>query len=228
MDKKYIVKKKYDDIKFLPEVKIWEDVNNITIGKKDYLWINNGYKPNVNIKVFHTDKFICLKFKVFEKKVTIKHTKFGSDVWKDSCVEFFINPFPEHSKKYFNIEINALGIPLIGVGESGNDSKRYYFNEKEIKDWEIISSINEPIVGEHGNDFWTLHYKIPKIFFEDYYERDFTNIKGNANFYKCGDETEYEHYGAWNKVVSEKPNFHLPEYFGEIYFTEKSEFRNNE
>ncbi|MCK7480493.1 MAG: carbohydrate-binding family 9-like protein [Candidatus Moduliflexus flocculans] len=39
-----------------------------------------------------------------------------------------------------------------------------------------------------------------------------------ANFYKCGDETEFPHYGAWSPVETPAPDFHRPEFFGEIVF----------
>ena len=37
-------------------------------------------------------------------------------------------------------------------------------------------------------------------------------------FYKCGDETEFKHRGMWNIINNPKPDFHLPEYFGNIIF----------
>jgi hypothetical protein len=216
--KKYdIIKKQYGNAGINNE-NIWQDIPSAIIDKDSYLWLNNGYKPRVEIKVFHTTESICLYFKVYEREVAIKHTEFGSDVWKDSCVEFFINPFPEHSKEYFNIEINALGVPLIGVGKSGKDSKRYYFKQNEINNWEIIPSITEPVNGIHGKEFWTLRYKIPKSFFEEFYNKKINGKKGIANFYKCGDETKYPHFGAWSRIVNNKPNFHLPQFFGEILF----------
>ncbi len=219
--KKYIVIKKENDVTNFQDEIFWNDVNELVISDESYLWVNNGYKPKVVVKVFHTEKNIYLNFKVFEKKVTIKYTEFGETVWKDSCVEFFINPFPNLSKEYFNIEINAMGVPLIGVRKIDNKSKPYYFKEGEVKNWEIISSIKKPIIGEHGNDFWTLHLKIPKLFFEKHYGEKFNTKNGIANFYKCGDETEFEHYGAWNRIENSKPNFHLPQYFGEINFDSK-------
>ncbi|MDR2968576.1 MAG: hypothetical protein LBV32_03105, partial [Tannerellaceae bacterium] len=39
-------------------------------------------------------------------------------------------------------------------------------------------------------------------------------IKGN--FYKCADGTKYPHYLSWSPVGTEHPDFHRPEYFGEI------------
>ena len=39
-------------------------------------------------------------------------------------------------------------------------------------------------------------------------------IKGN--FYKCGDETPVPHFGMWSPVDNETPDFHRPEFFGEL------------
>ena len=37
-----------------------------------------------------------------------------------------------------------------------------------------------------------------------------------GNFYKCGDETEFPHYGMWSEAVSDTPDFHRPECFGRL------------
>ena len=37
-----------------------------------------------------------------------------------------------------------------------------------------------------------------------------------GNFYKCGDDTKYPHFGCWNEVVWEEPDFHRPECFGDL------------
>lgn len=38
----------------------------------------------------------------------------------------------------------------------------------------------------------------------------------HANFYKCGEKTEYPHFGVWKHPGTPKPDFHRPESFGEI------------
>ena len=38
-----------------------------------------------------------------------------------------------------------------------------------------------------------------------------------GNFYKCGDATEMPHYLSWNPIQTERPDFHRPEFFGELY-----------
>ena len=195
---------------------LWSDIAPLFI--EQYKWVQNKYTPRVSVRLFHTNSHIYLYYKVPEERIAIRHTSFGSDVYKDSCVEFFVNPFPESSDEYVNIEMNALGVLLVGIGKDGDDTKRYYFKEEEVKGFKTISSVKRPVVGLHGADYWTLHVKIPKNFFEKRYRQKFTVKNARANFNKCGDETEVEHYGSWNEVISPTPNFHLPEYFGDLVF----------
>ncbi|MGN1071022.1 MAG: carbohydrate-binding family 9-like protein [Candidatus Fimadaptatus sp.] len=35
-----------------------------------------------------------------------------------------------------------------------------------------------------------------------------------GNVYKGGGKTRFEHYGMWNPVTSDHPDFHRPESFG--------------
>jgi hypothetical protein len=37
-----------------------------------------------------------------------------------------------------------------------------------------------------------------------------------ANFYKCGDKTAHPHYLSWSPIETPKPDFHRPEFFGEL------------
>ncbi|TSA23042.1 hypothetical protein D4R75_04265 [bacterium] len=212
----YSVIKKHQNLDDFTRPALWADISALFIA--NYKWVQNKYAPQVSVKVFHTDKFIYVHYLVLEDRITIRHTSFGSDVFKDSCVEFFLNPFPESSEEYVNMEMNALGVLLIGVGKDGDDSKRHYFKEEDTEGFEIISSIKHPVVGSHGSAYWTLHARIPKSFFEKHYGRKFVDKATIANFNKCGDETEFEHYGSWSEVVNPTPNFHLPQYFGKLIF----------
>ena len=38
-----------------------------------------------------------------------------------------------------------------------------------------------------------------------------------GNFYKCTDETMNPHFVSWSPIDLPEPNFHCPEFFGEIY-----------
>ncbi|WP_084054648.1 carbohydrate-binding family 9-like protein [Caldicoprobacter faecalis] len=59
---------------------------------------------------------------------------------------------------------------------------------------------------------------IPFYFIEKYYGgQDFRCGKRiKANFYKCGDKTKYPHWGCWNRIDTPHPDFHRPEFFGDL------------
>lgn len=69
-------------------------------------------------------------------------------------------------------------------------------------------------------DGWDVTYELPfkllRLFFPEFAPSG--TIRGN--FYKCGDLTAQEHYLAWNRVDAECPDFHRPEYFGTMSFSE--------
>lgn len=37
-----------------------------------------------------------------------------------------------------------------------------------------------------------------------------------GNFQKCGDDTVFPHFTTWNYIDVPKPDFHRPEFFGEM------------
>ena len=39
-----------------------------------------------------------------------------------------------------------------------------------------------------------------------------------ANFYKCGDGTSVPHFLSWSHIETETPDFHCPEFFGNMHF----------
>ena len=42
--------------------------------------------------------------------------------------------------------------------------------------------------------------------------------KIRANFYKCADDTDSMHFVSWSPIETENPDFHRPDFFGELYF----------
>lgn len=37
-----------------------------------------------------------------------------------------------------------------------------------------------------------------------------------GNFFKCAEKSEHPHYGCWAPVDLPRPDFHSPDYFGEL------------
>jgi Carbohydrate-binding family 9 len=197
------------------EPSLWSTIPALNISH--YLWLDNGYRPHVEVRLCHSQQSLYVHFDVFEAKIRVRYTRFQDPVYKDSCVEFFVDLFPERKAGYINFETNALGAMLVAIGPDRN--RRIPIPKADLKGLEIVSSIKRPISGYHGAEFWTLAYKIPLRLFEQYYgSRIKSGHIARANFYKCGDETETPHFGAWSPIQSPQPDFHRPEFFGRLIF----------
>lgn len=172
------------------------------------LWGTENYKPEVYAQIAYDDEGFIIKFTVHEKNPKCDRKNHLEFVHLDSCIEWFVNFAPEKTDKYFNFEINAAG--AMNVGFRKNREECELLTEDEINLFNIKTEIFD--------DYWTGMYKIPFDFIStkiDGYK--FTkNSKIKTNLYKCGEETEYEHYMSCFDIPLKKPDFHCPQYFGEM------------
>ncbi len=180
----------------------------------NYLWMENDYKPRTEVRLLYSKEYLFTGFKVFEKEITATYTEINSPVYKDSCVEAFLSLEPERNTNYFNFEINAIGTIYAAFGKKG---KRKVLSVEEISRIKIYSALSEPFTGQIENLFWEIKLAVPFKLLSKYFEIE-NGKEMYANFYKCGDETKEKHYGVWSPVVSDKPDFHLPQYFGKLIF----------
>lgn len=198
-----------------PSAALWESIPKAEI--KYFPWDVNGYKPEAYARAFYTDTHIYINLRAYEKKIKALYLNENEPVYKDSCLEFFIKPNPEKDGRYMNFEMNSYGTLLLGLGENRNGrSKPDITNSKSL--FNIKTSVEKGGADKYAGEFWNIEYSIPLSFLEKYFGKvEFIpGKKMKANFYKCGDETEFEHYGCWNLVENSEPDFHRPEFFGEL------------
>lgn len=192
---------------------IWQSISKIEIDC--FPWDTNGYMPKSEVQMFYTDKYFKLRFSTQERDVRATYLNLQDPVYQDSCMEFFMMPDTQGEGKYLNFEFNAFGTLLLGMGN--NRHNRVSVNVDPAI-FEIKTSLNSDNIDRYDGSNWTIEFKIPFDFLDKYFKKiDF--ISGHtmkANFYKCGDNTDYPHYGCWNQIENEKPDFHLPQYFGEL------------
>jgi len=193
----------------------WAAVPPLVIGH--YLWLKTGYAPAVEARLCWSRRFLYVRFRVEEKRALVRYTKFQDPVYKDSCVEFFIDACPEKKLGYVNFETNAAGTLLAAFGPARD--RRTPLRTEDLTGFEIAPSIHGPVAGEYGAEAWTIEYRLPLGLFSRLYGREIRRGgRAAANFYKCGDETEIPHYGAWCAIETPAPDFHRPEFFGELVF----------
>jgi hypothetical protein len=169
----------------------------------------------VALSIAYSDHEIFLKYYITENYFKAEKTDTNQMVCEDSCVEFFVSP--EDDGIYYNMEFNAIGTCLLGVGTGRANSQRVRPG--------IISKIRrlttagtKPVREIEGESVWTITIAIP---FEVFFHHQVKDLKGKifrANFYKCGDKLTVPHYVTWNPVGTEKPDYHQPEHFGLLKF----------
>lgn len=175
---------------------------------KNFPWDENGYKPETVAELSYDDGGFKLHLKSYETELRAEVTEHNGCVWCDSCMEMFVQFAPDEDKRYINFEINPNGAVVCCIG-AGRE-------EREEFPAVVIDGLNPRT--KINDDSWEAWIDIPVDFIKkaipSYNHKEGNKIR--ANFYKCGDETKYMHFGCWNNIEWSQPDFHRPEFFGEI------------
>jgi len=179
-------------------------------------WSDFPYRPSVRFAIAHDGEVIYLRFSVREQGVLARWTRPNDPVSEDSCVEFFVSP--ESNSLYYNFEFNCLGTCLAAVGRERNG--RELLLPPAINRIQRRATLgSEPIpVERKGEIRWELFTAIPISLFVRHPLKTLSGSRMRANFYKCGDLLAVPHYLTWNRVESPRPDYHRPEFFGELRF----------
>lgn len=178
-------------------------------------WPSYPYCPGVSFSIARAAKYLFVSYLVSEKSIRAVNTEDNGPVHQDSCVEFFLQIPGE--KEYYNFEVNCIGTLHAAKRVSRSESTRFSpddmkrilrytslehkaFEEKFVEEgfkYNVIMGIPWDILGLDPNH-------LPE--------------KIMANFYKCGDNLSDPHFISWNPIRIERPDFHRPDYFGELKF----------
>lgn len=177
-------------------------------------WVE-AEQVNAGFSIRHNGNSIYLFYQVEEDQVRAVNTAYGSPVWEDSCVEFFISF--EGDDNYYNFEINAIGTVLGAYGKDRHD--RYKISDSLLAKIETTPSLGRnPIQSLDERTLWKMQLVIPIEVFHFSNIENLSGLDAHANFYKCGDRLKHPHFLSWKPVLTDKPDFHTPHYFGQLSF----------
>ena len=172
-------------------------------------------KPTVRFKVVRIVDGLLIKFYVEEKYTSATLTCDNQPVYKDSCVELFIDPSSDGT--YYNFEFNAIGTLLLGFGTNRHHREKALPEiTKQIKRFSSLGTL--PFNSIINCDAWDLTVMIPYSAFWKHTVRSLEEKSIKANFQKCGDDLVVPHYLTWNPIPTLHPDYHLPEFFGILEF----------
>lgn len=174
------------------------------------------YKPKVAVRIAHTGSEILLHYRVEEDDLRAVCDTDNGRSWEDSCVEFFLQP-DAAKPLYYNFEFTCVGYKLVGGGEYGTERGRATLDlHSKVRTW---SSLGHTAFGQRrGHSAWQLAAVIPAEALYLSQTNDFSGKHMRGNFYKCGDLQPRPHFLSWTQIQSEKPQFHLPQFFGDLDF----------
>ncbi len=177
-------------------------------------WPEFPYKPRVDFRAAHTGDTLLINYRCTEQAVRAAAEADNGPVWEDSCVEFFVT---FDGKKYYNIECNCAGTILCATGEDRNN--RTFAPAEALAGVKRYASLagNMPADGE-GEVSWEVSLIVPATTYFGSGLTSFDGVKARGNFYKCGDKLPTPHFLSWNPIGTPNPDFHRPEYFGEVEF----------
>ena len=170
-------------------------------------------KPEVRLEVSNDHEYLYLRYYVQGEQLRAVTTEDQGPVWEDSCVEFFCQvPGDRH---YMNFECNCIGA-MVASRRLGRAEDVQPFSADEMGQIRRKCSFPREAFEERDGLFqWEVELEIPlRLIFQEKKPAFPQTLK--ANFYKCADKTKKPHFVSWKPIDLPKPDFHCPQFFGEI------------
>jgi len=195
----------------------WDEIPPLNIA--EFRQEGSDHRPFTRVKIGHTPEGLRGLFQVEDRYIKCTRTEPQEDVYKDSCVEFFVQP--KETGGYFNFEFNCGGTLLAShitdPTRTPSGFKAFTrFTRAQCDQVIVYHSMPKRVSPEIEEErLWLLEFFIPFALLEDFVG-PVTRKHGQiwrGNFYKCADESSHPHWGAWAPVNA--LNFHLPKCFGE-------------
>lgn len=169
-------------------------------------WDENGYRPDCRARVGWNEKGLHVLMYANEPSVRMEEIVTGGAVCRDSCLEFFLAPGAD-PENYFNCEVSPR--PTVHLGAGKGRHGRTHFHELP-EGMEVTASV-------HAGGWWAVSYTVSAAFLKEYFGAELcSGARLHGNFYKCGDDYEYPHYGMFKPYDVPRPDYHRPERFADF------------
>lgn len=187
----------------------WKNAAAITV---DTYW--NG-KPAPSgrrfaARLLWSDTHLYVKFEAMQDEPLVISSKPNTrsktmNLWDRDVCEIFLAPDKKEPKKYFEFEVAPTG-EWIDVALDATSGKR-------VSNWDYESGMESAAAIREGAV--TMAIKIP---WKAFGKTPRTGDVWLGNIFRCIGKDPNRGYLAWAPTMTEAPNFHVPEHFGEFVF----------
>ena len=199
----------------------WENIPFLTVSQ--FRPESSSHRPKVLVKMVADLSAALVFFKVSDRYVRCTRTEYMSDVWNDSCVEWFVQP--KAGLGYFNFEVNCGGALHASYVEDPTRLPGGALKKstplppalgKTVTIFHSLPGTVDPEIAEPVE--WYISMRVPFPIFAPFIGPigGLDGQEWHANFNKCADQTSHPHWATWNPVST--LNFHRPGEFGMIRF----------
>ena len=191
------------------------------VGTFVFPWYRGGKKEMTVTKLLWDDDNLYVSFLCEDAHIWAEHTTRDGAVYRDDCVEVFTAPNPDLPHNYFNIEMNVLGIFLDQRHPNGpNPKEEIEWNGEGIR---IATTLSGTLNDDTDEDaYWILEAAIPFRNFEaaakhtppepgDLWRLGLNRLGGKTN----------PQFSQWSASQTLQPQFHAPDDFGRVTFSDQ-------
>lgn len=175
-------------------------------------WSEYPYCPITVLDVAADQTHLFLRYFVRGEGLKAAFTEDNDAVWQDSCVEAFFAA--ADGEGYFNFEMNCIATLLAAKRKGRAEGVEHFPAEKMAQTIRFSTLPHEAFDEREGIHEWSVILGIPFTLLG--YAEGVRPAVLRANFYKCADNTHRPHYVSWNPIEIASPDFHRPEFFGEL------------
>ncbi len=181
---------------------------------------STAFIPVAEAKMMYSDSNLYVIFRIQDRNVRSITTAINGPVWEDAAAEFFFAPDTNTPEKYFNLEMNCGGTPLMFYSTFPKTSF-LELDTNDIKQIEIAHSMPRTVNPEIADPVtWYLEYRIPLSLIRKYSNltQPAMGVVWRANFYQCASNNSNPRWLTWALIKNGVLNFHQPEFFGRLKF----------
>ena len=154
----------------------------------------------------HDGKRLYFLFSCSTDEIRAENTAEQSAVSDDSCVEAFVQPV--EGGEYFNLEVNC-----IGAINASHRMDRTHSTKLSSADLQQIRRFAQDYKTSQQATSWQQLISAPLSLMGLTYT---PGMKLRANFYACAARARKPYFLCWNNIENDKPDYHLPKFFGQI------------
>lgn len=193
-----------------PDERGWQAVPPALV--EDYPWDETGYCPAAAFRAVWTPAGLAVRWEVTERVLQVTRQGLHPRVCDDSAVEFFLMPAPERDGRYINLECNPLCAMYVGAGTGRADN--VLLKDEPLEQFCPWSQV----VPAAGGLRWVQRMFVPFAFLRRHsaLETPASGTRMRANLYKIAESGPSPHFGCWSHIDWPQPDFHRPEFFGDL------------